>query len=103
MVGHLRNFFMGSQIRSMKNSLLIFALLLLYQHAMSEEIELPAYFSFFPLTANRDQVPLTGEPSIIPSDFDKNAIHFFFHKTSPTNYAPLGTGFIVQVNSIQRH
>jgi hypothetical protein len=84
----------------MKNALLILALLLQCQHAMAQEIELPAYFPFFPLTANQNQVPLTGEPSTIPSDFNKNAILFFFHKSSPTNYDPLGTGFIVQVASI---
>lgn len=84
----------------MKNALLILALLLLCQHAVADEIELPAYFPFLPLTANQTQVPLTGEPSTIPSDFNKNAILFFFHKSSPTNYDPLGTGFIVQVANL---
>ena len=78
----------------------IVGLLLLCQHCLAEEFYLPAYFPFIPLTPNQNQVPLTGEPSIIPSDFNKNAILFFFHKTSPTNYDPLGTGFIVQVANL---
>jgi len=65
-----------------------------------KEIELPAYFPFIPLTANQNQIPLTGEPSTIPSDFDKNSILFLFQKTSPTNYDPLGTGFIIRVASL---
>jgi hypothetical protein len=78
----------------------IVGLLLLCQNGRANEIELPAYFPFLPLTPNRNQVPLTGEPSTIPSDFDKNSILFFFHKISPTNYVPLGTGFIVTVSSL---
>jgi len=78
----------------------IVGLLLLCQNGRAKEIELPTYFPFIPLTPNQNQVPLTGEPSTIPSDFDKNSILFFFNKTSPTNYAPLGTGFIVKVSSL---
>ena len=84
----------------MKNSLLFLVLLLLCQQAISQDIELPAYFPFFPLTANQNQIPLTGEPSTIPSDFNKNAILFFFQRKSPTRFDPLGTGFIVQVASL---
>lgn len=78
----------------------IVGLLLLCQNGRADDFELPAYFPFLPLTANRNQVPLTGEPSIVPSGFDKNSILFFFHKTSPTTYDPLGTGFIIRVASV---
>lgn len=82
-------------------SALIIGLLLLCQYGIAQQdIELPAYWPFLPLTANRSQVPLTGEPSTIPNDFDKNTVLFFFHKTSPTTYVPLGTGFIVTVSSL---
>jgi hypothetical protein len=83
-----------------KFCLLIGISMLCYCSMAQQEIELPAYFPFFPLTANQDQVPLTGEPAIIPSDFDKNSILFLFQKTSPTNYNPLGTGFIIRVASL---
>jgi hypothetical protein len=87
----------------MKNfkELFIIGLLLLCEHCVAyQEIELPAYFPFLPLTANRNEVPLTGEPSIIPSDFNKNSIVFLFHRISPTNYVPLGTGFEIQVATL---
>jgi hypothetical protein len=93
-----KNFLTDSKLEIMKNALII-GLLLLCQYGITEEIELPAYFPFFPITPYQNQIPLTGEPSIIPSDFDKNAILFFFHKDG-TSYSPMGTGFIVQVASL---
>lgn len=87
----------------MKNflqKLVAIGLLLLCQVCIAEEFELPAYLPFIHLTANENQVPLTGEPSTIPSDFNKNTILFLFQKNSPTNYGPLGTGFIVQVANL---
>jgi hypothetical protein len=94
-----RQFFLtDSKLAIMKNALII-GLLLLCQYGIAEEIELPAYFPFLPLTPNQNQIPLTGEPSTIPSDFDKNAILFFFHKDG-TNYSPMGTGFIMKVSSL---
>jgi hypothetical protein len=93
-----QNYLTGSKLKIMRNALVI-GLLLLCQYGFADEIELPAYFPFFPLSPNRDQIRLTGEPSTIPSDFNKNTILFFFHKVG-TNYGPMGTGFIIKVSSI---
>jgi hypothetical protein len=76
---------------------MIVGLLLLCQNGRADEIELPASFPFF---AQHKQVPLTGEPSTIPSDLDKHAILFVFRKISESHYEPLGSGFIVDVPKI---
>jgi hypothetical protein len=38
-----------------------------------------------------------GEKLLIPLNFDKNAVQFVFRRVSDTNYAPMGTGFMVTV------
>jgi hypothetical protein len=48
----LRIVLTDSKLKIMKNALII-GLLLLCQYGFAEEIELPAYFPFFPLTANQ--------------------------------------------------
>ncbi len=87
----------------MKNpslKLVFIGLLLFCQVCVAEEFKLPAYFPFLHLTANQNEVPLTGEPSTIPSDFNKNAVLFLFQKNTTTNYEPLGTSFMVQVANL---
>jgi hypothetical protein len=43
-----------------------------------------------------------GDTIPIPLNFDKNSVQFMFTKVSETNFAPLGTCFIVEVSKIHK-
>jgi hypothetical protein len=43
-----------------------------------------------------------GDTLLIPLSFDKNSVQFIFTKISDTNYAPMGTCFLVDVADIHK-
>jgi hypothetical protein len=90
-----------SQVENMKNSLKILALissLFVFQYCVADDFYLPASAPP-PFSPVQKQVPLLGQPSGIPVDFDKNSVFFLFQKNG-AHYEPRGTGFTVDVTSL---